>query len=92
MIFTRWDTKFAAWVDGRGASQLVRDLELRGVRVTRVSIYNWVSGRIPRKRTIDALIDIANGAIALSDIYAHANVVNSSTPGRDPNRCKAGTQ
>lgn len=88
----RWDTKFGAWVTAYGTARLVRDLDLLGVSVSARTIYHWVSGTIPRKRVIDALISLSGGTLNVQSIYEHAGLVTTETPGRLPRTCKAGAR
>jgi hypothetical protein len=92
MAENRWDTGFGRWVSKFGVGELRRALELRGVIVTKGSIYHWISGKMPRKNAIDGLLAISEGELTLVMIYEHCRFVDRTTPGRMPNTCKAGTQ
>jgi hypothetical protein len=90
MAENRWDTGFGRWISDYGVAELVRALELKGVIVTKGSIYQWVGGTMPRQKTIDALLSVSEGKLTLVMIYEHSRFVDRTTPGRLPNTCKAG--
>lgn len=88
----RWDTKFAEWISKYGVGKLVKDLEILGIPITRGTVYQWAAGKLPRKKTLEALVTLSEGELQISDIFEHGSRVSNKTPGRLPRICKAGAR
>lgn len=91
----RWMTPFGKWVSHYGVTRLTTSLASLGQPVRPKTIYGWVAGDIvPREPRAKAIVEIAEGAVGIDDVYAqrdqlrqHADTaVPGSTPGLDATR------
>lgn len=71
-------TKFGAWVHDYTVLDLLADLRDRKNEVTYSAVYYWLRGEtVPRPQIALCLVEIADGALSLDDVYAHAGEMKS---------------
>jgi len=71
------ETRFMQWTKSLGVALLLKELNFRGIRVTRSAVYAWRRGTLPEAATALALVRISRpmkkeNRLTLADVYEGA--------------------